>query len=464
MIKEKSFYKSVLTIAIPIALQNLISFATSMMDTIMLGVAQDGETLLSAASLANQPFFLLSMLCFGLASGASVLAAQYWGKNDIASIRRIFSIAVKLAFVMSLILGLTVLIFPRQVLSLYSDNEAIIEQGVYYLQIIGYAYFTFGLSSTAICLLRSVELVRISVLVNIVSFVTNVFLNWVLIYGKLGFEPMGIRGAAVGTLVARLSEFVITMIYVFHTDSRLGFRFRHLLGFSKPLFKDMLKFGSPVFINESLWALGITVQASIIGHITYADGDPVAANSLASMIQQLALIVVFGIANAAAVVIGKTIGEGDAQKARKQADTFRILGYLVGVLAFLTLFLLKDVAVGFYNIPDDSKALASQLITVVAFITLFIGSSGMGIVGILRGGGDTRFCLLAEMITLWCVAVPLAWLGANVWYLPVPVVLLLMKLDEPIKAIVCVIREKSGRWLRKVTRDTAGNIKEENAI
>ncbi|MCI8359961.1 MAG: MATE family efflux transporter [Clostridiales bacterium] len=451
IVREKSFYKNVLAIALPIALQNFIVFATSMMDTIMLGSV--GETLLSASALANQPFFILSLVCFGLSGGATVLASQYWGKRDMASIRMIFSIVLKAAFFISAVLGLAVLLAPETVMGLYSQNPEIIAEGTKYLRIIGYAYFFFGVGNTLLCSIRSVELVKISVVVNSSSFVANVFLNWVLIFGNLGAPAMGIRGAAIATLTARILEFVITMVYVLFIDKRLQMRVRDLFRFDKVFAKDLLVYGTPVLLNEVMWSLGITLQAALLGHIEYASGDPVAANSVTSMVQQLSTIVIFGIANAAAVMVGKAIGEKDLETAERRAHTLKYMSFIVGAAACLIILLLRSVAVDFYNIPEASKALARDMMVVMAVITFFVSVSSISIVGILRGSGDTRFCLTVEMISLWLVALPLAFMAAMAFHWPVPVVLLLMKIDEPLKCLLCMIRMRGRKWMKSVARD-----------
>lgn len=452
--KDRSFYKTVCTIAIPIALQNFITYATSMMDTIMLGQADATGTLLSASSLANQPFFILSLVCFGLSGAATVLASQYWGKRDVRTIRIILAIILKVALVLSSAMGLVVLLFPTQVMGLYSSSPAVIEAGADYLRIIGFAYFTFGVSNTLVCALRSVEIVKISVVVNTASFITNVFLNWVLIFGNLGAPAMGIRGAAIATLTARLLEFVIAFTYLFVVDKRLSFRPRHLLRFDRLLARDMLTHGTPVLINEVIWSLGVTIQAAILGHITYSAGDPVAANSIAGMVQQLSTVVIFGLANAAAVVIGKAIGEGDHDKAVRQAHTLKYMSFLVGIAACGVILLLRDVVVDFYSFPEETKELSRRLMEVIAVITIFVSGSSIFIVGILRGAGDTRFCLLTELLSMWCVALPLAFLASSLHW-PVPVVLLLMKIDEPVKVLVCLIRMRGKRWLKSLTREFA---------
>lgn len=452
IITEEQFYKNIMAITIPIALQNLITFATSMMDTIMLGRADDTGVFLSASSLANQPFFILSLVCFGLAGAATVLSAQYWGKRDTKSIRSIISIILKAAFVISFLMELAVLIFPKFVMGMYSNNPDIIDAGASYLRIIGFAYVLFGLSNTMICCIRSIELVKISVVVNITSFCTNVFLNWVLIFGNLGAPALGIRGAAIATLAARVMEFIITFTYIFVIDKRLNFKPKHIFLFNKIFACDLLKHGLPVFINEVMWSIAVSIQAAVLGHITYSAGDPVAANSIASMVQQLSTVIIFGIANASAIIIGKSIGSGNLERAQTEARTLKYLSYVVGVMACAVILILKNFVIDFYTIPNETKVLANQLMIAIAFITIFVSVSSTAIVGILRGGGDTRFCLAEELTTLWFVATPLAILGALL-KLPVPAVLILMKIDEPVKGIISVIRINSGKWIKSLTRD-----------
>lgn len=453
LITSKRFYKNTIAIAIPIALQNLITYGTSMMDTIMLGRADDTGTLLSASSLANQPFFLLSLICFGLSGASLVLSSQYWGKRDLKAVRLIYSIILKAAFTISFLMAAVVLIFPEWVMGLYSNNSDIIAAGAQYLRILGWAYVFFGVENTMLCSIRSVELVKISVVVNMTSFCMNVFLNWVLIFGNLGAPALGIQGAAIATLVARLSEFVITFVYLFFIDKRLRFRPKDFLLFDVTMAKDLFKHGLPVLLNEMFWSLGITMQAAILGHISYSAGDPVAANSIASMIQQLSTVAIFGISNAAGVVIGKSIGEKRLEDTKRQADTFIAMGIVVGAIACAFILVMKNIVVSFYTVPDETKELARQLITVIAFVTFFSSMSSVEIVGILRGGGDTRFCLWAEMLALWAAAIPLAFCASTFLQWSVPVVLMCMKIDEPIKVIASLIRILKGKWIRELTRE-----------
>lgn len=452
---EKNFYRNIFAIAIPIALQNLITLGTSMMDTVMLGRADNTGILLSASSLANQPFFILQVLTFGLASGSSVLCAQYWGKGDIKPIKDIFAFVLKIAIAVGIIFGSAVLLFPEKVMGLYSNNAEVIMRGSQYLRIIGYAYFTFAISNTLLAALRSIEVLRVSVVCSVVSFCTNVFLNWVLIFGNLGAPRLGIQGAAIATLIARLGEFAITVVYILIIDKRLKFRISDMFRHNRILAGDVVKNGTPVVINELMWSLATSAQAAILGHITYSAGDPVAANSIAGVIQQLSTVIIMGVANAAAVMVGMAIGESNMEKAEERAKAFRNLSFIMGIAACAFILLLKNVFIGFYNIPEETKELAGQIITVFAFITIVTSTNMTLMMGALRGAGDTKFCMRTEVICLWVMAIPLALIMAFIIEAPVPVVFFFMKTDEIMKAVFCLTRIRGNKWLNSLTREEA---------
>lgn len=450
---NRSFWINILGVALPIAMQNLITMATSMMDSIMLGRADDTGVLLSAATLANQPFFILSLVTFGLGGAASVLCAQYWGRGELSPVRALFSIILKVALVVGALFGAAVLLFPEFILSLYTPRAELIEAGASYLRIIGFAYMIFAVSNTAVCTLRGIELVLVSVVSGVASFVTNVFLNWVLIFGHLGAPALGIRGAALATLTARVLEFVIVTTYLFGVDKRLRLRPRDLMRFNRVLAGDLFRTGTLVVLNELCWSVTMSVQAAILGHVTYAAGDPVAANSIASILQQLSTTFIFGFAGAAAVLVGKAIGEGDREKAVRRAHTFQLTSFLLGLLACGFILLIREPFIGLYDIPAATRTLARELVSVTAVVTIFVSMATTMIVGILRGAGDVRFCMVIEAGLLWLLATPAAFLAAMVFRWPVPVVLLCMKLDEPTKTLACCLRMRDDRWVTNVTRD-----------
>lgn len=447
MFKDKDFLRLLAVIALPIAAQNLITFAIQMMDTIMLGAV--GQTQLTAASLANQPFFVFTILTFGLASGASVLNAQYWGKGQVEPIRLVTALVLKVAFAFSVVLSVLILLFPEQVMRIYTPEEAVIREGVKYLRIIVFTYVIYGVTATYISTLRSIASIRIAVVVYLTSLCVNVFLNWVLIFGNLGAPAMGIEGAALATLIARLTEFVITVIYAFFIDKKLKLRPRHFLKNDWALTRDYFRHGLPVVFNELLWSVGVSVQSMILGRLGEA---VVSASQIASVVQQFATVFVFGIANAAAVIIGNAVGEGNLEKAGQRAEWLKAVSLAVGVFSAGMILLIRPLAVSFYNVPDTTKELAGGMVAIQAVIVFFVSITAVGIVGILRGGGDTRFALCTDLCTLWLVALPAGLLTAFVFRLPVLLVYAAIKLDEPVKVAVIFWRLRNRNWIKNVTR------------
>ncbi|MDR0196787.1 MAG: MATE family efflux transporter [Oscillospiraceae bacterium] len=450
--KDKQLYKSIFAIGIPITLQQLVSFSVSMADAVMLGWASEADELISAASLANQLFFLFMLTMVGLTGGGITLAAQYWGKGDVESIRKIVAMILHAGVIISFTAGTAVLLFPADVMGLFTKNAVIIEKGVEYLRIVGYSYFMCGISFTLMAMLRSVEIVKISLFTDLASLAISVFLNWVLIFGNMGFPALGIKGAAIATLIARFVGFAVFAVYVFAIDKRLKFRVKDIFRFDGRLFGDLVKYGFPVLLNETIWALAIVVQAAIIGHIEYAKGDPVAASAAANQVFQLFSAAIIGISNAAMITVGKSVGEGDSGEARRKAGTFFGISVVLGVICCALILLSRDLTVRAFDLSFETQALAKQLLFVTAFVIIFSSIASMSIIGTLRGGGDTRFCLIVELAALWGFALPLSAVFAFVLKLPVAAVMVGMKSDEAIKTVICAVRIKSGVWIKKVTR------------
>ena len=447
LVQDKSFYRLLFTLAVPVTLQNIVVFLTQMLDTVMLG--ELGDVAVSASSLANQPFFIFNMLTFGLGSGAAVLAAQYWGMRRIGPIKVILTLIIRFSVAAGVLLTVIAFLFPEQIMSIFISDPEVIEAGSSYLRIICWAYTFFGFANVVYVCIRSVEAVKVATVSNLAALVVNASLNYILIFGKLGLPAMGIRGAALATLIARLVEFSIAFVYMAFVDKRLRIRFRDFLSFDRRLLRDLMTVSTPVMLNEVMWALGTSMQARLLGQM---GKNVVAANSIVSVVQQLSTVAVFGVASASAVIIGESIGEGDMQKARDRGYTFKWISLVFGVCVFGLIALLRNVAVDFYNVSAETKALAYQMIYVAAVVGFFVSISGISIVGILRGGGDTKFSLMAEMCTLWFLAVPLAYFAAFVLHWPPVAVFAVMKIDEPAKAIVCAIRLHGTRWIRNVTR------------
>lgn len=447
MFSDRQFLRMLVTITLPIVAQNLISLGTQMMDTIMLGAV--GQTQLSASSLANQPFFIFNLLIFGLSSGACILNAQYWGKGEVEPIKIIISMVLKVAMAVALVLTVAVLCFPGAVMRIYTTDPEVIQSGISYLRFVGWSYLMFGISSTLLCTLRSVAIVRIAVVNSLTGLLTNTFLNWVLIFGKLGAPAMGIRGAALATLIARTVELTLVLVYVLLIDKKLCLRLGDFFKFDFGLFKDYLKHGLPVACNEVLWSVGVSVQTMVLGRL---GSSAVSASQIASVVNQFSTVFIFGVANASAVIIGNAVGEGNRAKAVERIRWFRWLSLAMGFIASAVILLISGPVVGFYNVPEETKQLALEMLRVLAVIVLFVSVTGVGIVGLLRGGGDPRFALFCDLAALWLVAVPAGLLSAFVFHAPVLVVYALTKLDEPVKVLLVCWRMRNSDWIKDVTR------------
>ncbi|MCL2718933.1 MAG: MATE family efflux transporter [Lachnospiraceae bacterium] len=453
IVKDRQFYTNILAITVPLALQNLMSFATNMVDTFMIGRADNTGIMMASINLANQPFFILMMFIFGISGAGSVLASQYWGKKNIEAIKTVFSIILKLALTVTIIFMSVILLFPRNVMSLFTNDAAIIKIGSEYLQIVGLSYFLFSISATFIFSLRCVELVRFAVFTQISTFIISAGLNYLLIFGNHGFPRLEHRGAAISTLTARTFELIIVLVYIFFVDKRICFRPKDFLLWNRQLINDLFRYGSPVVINEVMWGLGMAVQASILGHIEYSAGNPVAANTVAGIVMQFSTIIMFGIANAALVLIGKSVGEGDIEGVKLKANTFKWIAFIAGAIAIIVILILRNYVTYIYDFGEATNNLAKQLLLVTACTVVFVSLSATYIVGILRGAGDTKFCLIIEVIALWGFSLPLAAFFSIALKLPVPLVMLGMRSDEIVKAIACMIRVRGKRWIKSVARD-----------
>ena len=447
LIRNKDFYKLLFSITLPIAAQNFITFTVSMADSLMLGKL--GETALSAANLANQLFFMLMIITFGVTSAAMVFASQYWGKGDVYSLRRIITIMLRVAFVISLIASVLALCLPEVVMSWYSDDAAVISEGAAYLRIVGWIYPIYSVTNAMVCIFRCAHEVKISIVVYLVSLVVNVFFNWVFIFGNLGSPAMGVRGAALATAVARCAELVILIIYLAAFEKKIHYTFADFFVPVKPYIKDFIKTGAPVILNETVWSIGSSILSMIIGHIST---EFVSANSIANVIWQCVWVMISGMGNATAVIIGNAVGLGeDKAYINKMAQSIIVVAGIMGVAAAGIILLIREPVIGFYEVSQSTKDLAMELIVSYAAILVLQSMSVQYVVGIFRGGGDTKFSMLIDTVFLWIFAIPLGAYAGLVLKLAPPIVYLVLRCDEVFKCFVGFIHMKKGRWVRDVT-------------
>jgi putative MATE family efflux protein len=446
LVRDKQFYKKLAAIAIPIAMQNLINFGVNMADTVMVGML--GEVHLSAVALANQFSFIFMNFTFGLASGSNVMVAQFWGKGDKSSIHKALTIMYRIQLLGILVFSYLALFQPRLVMSIFTTDMPVIGQGAEYLRYIAVSYLFAGFASATMIVLRAVAAVKISLVVSISSLCVNVFLNWILIFGKLGAPALGVKGAALATVCARILEVCILLVYLTRFEKRIGYRLRHFFAKKIDLLGEYVRTALPVMFNELLWAFGAAMIAVCIGRMGTAFA---AANSICSVLGQLVTIFIFGVANSSAVVIGNTIGAGEYGKARGYASTLCVLSLALGVAAAAVVLLMKNPMISLYNISETARLYAGQIITVHAVIVFGQSFAAISLMGVLRGGGDTRFVLVLDIIFMWVISIPLGFLTGLSLHWPVPAVYAVLKCDELLKSVISFLRIARGRWINDIT-------------
>ncbi len=455
--RDGSFYKQLLALSVPILLQNLINSSLSMADTVMVGTL--GQNELAGMSLANTPFFVAMLFVFGLQSGGAVLISQYWGKHDTQTISRVIGISWYFAGAVSFIFTTIIFLFPEQVMGLTTNNPELLEVAVRYGRIVSYSYFINSIVTVYVGAQRSCENPKIGMFIVIFSMLLNVFLNWVLIFGKLGAPRLGIEGAAWATLFSRIAEFIIMLVYI-AVDKHLKLHIKNILKPGKLIVGDFIRYSTPVIINETLWGFGSSLYPVIYGHMI-ASADIVAAYSIAGNIERIISVAVFAVANATAVIIGKEIGVGRSKDevfslGKTLASLSGIIGLGSGLLLAGVLFaVVRPLIFPLFALSANAERIATTMLIIISAMLVFRSFNTTLIVGILRGGGDVKSGLYLDVGAMYLWAIPLAAVTGLIFHWDISIVYMLIVSEEFIKSIIGFIRFRSGKWIRNVTRNMA---------
>lgn len=438
--------KLLLGIALPIAVQNLVNFAVNLMDTVMLG--QLGEMPLAASSLANQLFFVVTLVVYGIGGGANVLTAQYWGKKDRSSIYRILTFTYGTAAGFALIVTVAAIGMPEYVMRLFTHDEAVISLGMVYLRIVGWSYLLFTATAVTLCVLRAAHIVRIAMILSCISLCVNVVLNYLLIFGKFGMPRLGIIGAAIATLAARAVELLLLLWFLWKKERELCLwqyfkeQICRLAGRKDKtdmqadereetdLWKLYCATSIPVIINELFWALGEAAVSMILGRM---GTDIVSANAIYANISELSGVVVQGMNSAACVIIGNLVGAQAFLELKEHKKLFQKVSVAVGILAMAIMLVCRLFIADFYQITDVTKAYVSQIMLIGSVVELCRSIQTMNMMGLLRGIGDVRFAMLNDLLFLWCFTIPLGAMAGLVWHWPLMAVYVTLKLDQCLK-------------------------------
>ena len=446
LFSDRIFFSSLFTIAIPIMLQNLASSFVNMIGTVMIG--RLGTTEIAAVGLGTQVFFLLNMILFGVCSGASVFTAQYWGKGEIAGIRKTTGLCLALALTVAGAFTVVCALAPRTIIGLYSSDEAVIAIGARYLRITAGGFIPFACSFVFELIMRSTERVKLALAATFISLGINIALSWLLIFGIGPFPRLGVEGAAVATVVARIVEMAIVVTASYARRYALAGKLSELFAIDVTFLSRFAVIALPVMVNETLWALGITTQNVIFAR---TETDAIAAFNIVTTISSMVWFFFIGLGNGAAVVIGKKIGEGDERTARDYASRITRFGPLMAV--FCALFLIPTSWLLPFVFKADARvfAFAGSMLVVLAFAYPARAFNMAMVVGVCRAGGDTVFCVFYDLFFMWMVALPAAAVATFFFHAPVWVVYICVLSEEPLKMLIGIWRLKSGRWLNTVT-------------
>ncbi len=447
-VREKSFYKRFFPLLLVIALQSLAALMVNMVDNLMLG--RYTEIALSGATLVNQLQFMLQQIAAGTGTGIVVLASQYWGRGQTEPIRRIISLAVKISMSIGAVFFLATLLAPHPILRLFTSDEAVIAEGMKYLRIMCWTYLIFSLSNSLMYSLQAVETAFIGTVMSCSTIAINLCLNYLLIYGNLGFPELGVQGAAIATLVSRCVELAIILVYVLCIDKKLKMKARDLVRVDLGYLGDYLRVAAPVMISGALWGVAQAAQTAILGHIS---APAIAANAIASVVFQICAVFGMAAGSAASVTIGRTIGARQLDRIRPYARTLQGIFVLLGIASATLLFLLRHWIIGFYTVSDETRELALQFLTVLSVATL--GSCYEWPVegGIIAGGGHTKYPAIVDNLFMWLFTIPTAALSAFVFRWPPLVTFCFLKADQILKCIPNAIVCNRYRWVRELTRD-----------
>ncbi|MGN1413980.1 MAG: MATE family efflux transporter [Anaerovoracaceae bacterium] len=444
-IGEKSLYREMIRIAVPVSLQMLITVGINLIDTIMLSSMGDAQ--LSASSLASQFINVFQICCMGIGMGASVLTSRFWGAKDAVSLKQTITIMVRICLAFLSVFTFLTAFAPGCIMWLYTKDTEITAYGLIYLKWMIPTYLFMGFSLTCTAVIRSVGQVRIPLASSIAAFFVNVFFNWVLIYGKLGAPRMEIAGAALGTLIARAFEFAFIGGYFFFFDKRIGYRWKDILLDCSGLIREYVRISIPVIVSDLLLALGTNALSMVMGHIGSAF---VAANSVTMVAQQTSSALYQGISNASAILTGHTMGQGNYEKARQNGFAFLFMGIVMGILGCGLILAVREPLINYYKVSEEAKDIAWQLMNAMSVIIIFMSISHILTKGVLRAGGDTRFLMAGDIIFLWTASIPLGALVGLVLQGPPFLIYCSLRIDQLLKCILCIWRLRSGKWMKKI--------------
>jgi putative MATE family efflux protein len=449
-LRDRVFFRDMLALAIPVAFQQFITASLSMIDVLMVG--QLGETSVAALGLANQIFFLLILFLFGVTSGMAIFTAQYWGKGDMENIHKVLGICLSMAILVAAGFTLAATLIPQTLMSFYTEDQEVIRLGSEYLRIVSVSYIMMAIAVSYISVLRSITMVKLTMIVAVIALGLKTVLGYLLIFGIGPFPQLGVRGAAIGTAFGWTFECILLLIFIYARKTPLAVNPLTLFRFSRPFALNVLRTSMPAAINEVLWSLGITTYNAVYGHI---GTDAIAAVNINATIEELVFVLFIGLGNACAIMVGNKIGAGGKDVAFEYGRRFLILGVSAAILGGMIVLSIRNLVIGLYPLSPSGALNLYGLMTVYALSSWLRVFNFMLFIGALRAGGDTRYSMFTELFSIWVVGVPAALIGGFVLDLPVYGVYALVLLEEAVKAVIVFRRFLSRSWIHDLVNVAA---------
>lgn len=441
--RKRSLRKEIVRLALPIALQQFMTALVGACDAIMLGkLSQDA---MSAVSLATQVTFVFNLFMFAFMAGENMFVAQYYGKGDYTGISQVFSLVTKICGCIAVVFLAGTLFFPEQLMRILTNEETLIVLGSEYLRVIGISYVFSGIAQTFLAIMKNCGAVNMSTLINGVMVILNIALNAVFIFGLSGFPKMGIKGAALATVLATVVQFLWSVGYVLCRIRAVKFSLRSC---EKKLFGRFWQKTVPLLINNLAWGIGFSMYSVIMGHL---GTDAVAANGIANISKNLVVCFCLGLGNAGSIIVGNRLGADRLQAAKEVGETLTKTAIIAGIVSGLVLIALSPFITKMVDLTPTARGYLQKMLLISSYYIAGKSVNCMTIGGIFAAGGDSKFGMLCDSVTLWCIIVPLGCICAFILKLPVMVVYFVLNLDEIIKLPVVYKHYKKYKWIKNLT-------------
>ncbi|MCF0149285.1 MAG: MATE family efflux transporter [Clostridium sp.] len=443
--EDKKFIKKIVAIAIPIAIQALLNTTLNLVDNLMIGSL--GESSIAAVGLANKVFFVFTLLLFGVVSGSSILTAQYWGKKDIKNIRKVLGASLIIGLSAAILFMLAGVFIPKVVMRIFTPSEGTIAIGASYLVVVALSYPLTAITNCYISVLRATNKVNAPVFISLVAILVNVVLNYTFIFGNFGAPKLGVQGAAIATVIARLVECLSILTVAYVSKGAAAAKIKELITFNKDFIKKYLVTVSPVIANEFMWGLGVTMYSLVYGRM---GDEAVASITITQNVEQICIVIFQGLSAATAVILGNELGGNKLKDAEKHAKSFFVIQLILTIIMGAICILIRNPLINLFSVDSTVANDITKCLTVFVCYLPFRMFNLVNIVGVLRSGGDTKASLLLDLTGVWLVGIPFAFLGGIVLGLPIYYVYAMITIEEVYKFVLGFKRYKQKKWLKNI--------------